>query len=206
LLGQMIAFDDESGHVTRDAIPLAVGTMMIGRAVMAVMAWVITRNIQRFGRKPLFMVGFIALPIRGAMVCLLHKNMWLLLGTQILDGIGDGTYGVMHQVVTQDLMVGTGRFNVALGLVTSCHMAGGALSNLIGETIAEHYGYRAAFLSLGAIGLIPPIIYGCFVPETKYIHNKSRTSTAAEVKSYQTLETQRPVVDRKKENEHAIES
>jgi hypothetical protein len=57
--------------------------------------------LYRFGRKPLFMIGFIVLPIRGVLVAIFHKNIGFLLATQILDGLGDGTYGVMHQVIEQ---------------------------------------------------------------------------------------------------------
>jgi hypothetical protein len=46
---------------------------------------------------------------------------------------------------------------------------GGAFSNLVGETIAEHGGYTNAFLFLSLAALIPLLIYGIFMPSARHL-------------------------------------
>ena len=90
-------------------------------------------QVNRFGRKTLYIYGFVSVPIRGVLCAMYPEVTWLMLCTQILDGVGAGVCGVMKQVVTQDLSRGTGRFNVALGVTSTSEMAGGAISNLVAE-------------------------------------------------------------------------
>jgi len=163
LLGQMISI----GRSESEAIPLAVLTILIGRFTMAAVAQVLNSRIHRHGRRGIFLFGFLSLPIRGVLISLFPNNLSVLLATEILDGIGDGTYGVMHQVVTRDLTAGTGRFNVVLGMVTTCHIAGAATSNLVGEHLASYVGYSMTFLILACCGLLPLLSFALFFPETR---------------------------------------
>jgi hypothetical protein len=99
-------------------------------------------------------------------------------------------------------------------------MAGGALSNLVGEVgaldsaqiahvmkiaithskstgpqiIAGQFGYQAAFLSLAGIGLIPLVVFGYLMPETKNIA-KARALASEATKNYSTVECTHPVSD-----------
>eukprot|EP00301_Raphidiophrys_heterophryoidea_P020609 c5252_g2_i1.p1 GENE.c5252_g2_i1~~c5252_g2_i1.p1 ORF type:complete len:506 (-),score=127.74 c5252_g2_i1:109-1626(-) len=163
LLGQMMSI----GRSESEAIPLAVTTILVGRFTMALVAHALNSRIHTHGRRSLFLVGLASLPIRGVLVAALRTHTVLLLATEVLDGIGDGIYGVMHQVVTRDLTAGSGRFNVALGMVTTCHIFGGATSNLLGEHMASWWGYGTAFVILGLLGLVPLTVFALFFEETR---------------------------------------
>jgi hypothetical protein len=65
------------------------------------------------GRKPLFMLGLVTLPIRCALI-IVWKDQGdaYLLSTQLLDGVGAGLCGLIHPYLVADLTFGTGRFNV----------------------------------------------------------------------------------------------
>lgn len=64
---------------------------------------------------------------------------------------------------------GSGRFALLIGLARTADAVGGAFSNLVGETIAEHYGYTNAYVFLSLAALIPLLFYGFFMPSSRYL-------------------------------------
>jgi MFS family permease len=129
------------------------------------------------GRKALFLIGLFTVPIR----CLLLFGMLILwedsiqsslliqiviLSTQILDGIGAGTFGTMYILVTSDISGGTGRFSLILGMTTAAMSIGGTVSGYLGEALAEDLGYKPTFFILAVMSAVPALIYLVFMPET----------------------------------------
>jgi len=97
LMGQS---DDEDGTPRRSAIPLIAGAIVTAQLMMAAATSVGNRLTMRgVGRKPLFMVGLLTLPLRCALIILWENagDSWLL-STQLLDGIGGGFLGLIHPV------------------------------------------------------------------------------------------------------------
>ena len=82
------------------------------------------------GRKPIFLLGFAVLPIRGVLYTL-SDNPYFLVSVQILDGIAGGIFGVLSVLMVADLTKGTGRFNVTQGALNTAIVIGAALSNLL---------------------------------------------------------------------------
>lgn len=91
---------DENGTLSRSTIPLIAAAIVTAQSTMSI-ATIAGNRLTSFGvgRKPLFMVGLVTLPIRCALIILLKNsgNTWLL-STQILDGIGGGMFGLIHPV------------------------------------------------------------------------------------------------------------
>jgi MFS family permease len=96
------------------------------------------------------------------------KIWWqaLTLSTQILDGVGAGTFGTMYILVTSDISGGTGRFGMTLGLTTAAMSIGGTVSGYLGQALAEDYGYLRAFWILCFMSIIPAALYFFCMPET----------------------------------------
>jgi MFS family permease len=65
----------------------------------------------------------------------------------MLDGVGAGIFGVVSVLVIAELTRGTGRFNLAQGVVATSIGIGAALSNLGAGALAKHAGFPAAFLA-----------------------------------------------------------
>ena len=105
--------DDEQEGMTRTAIPLTAGAIVMAQVVMAVVTYVAGEYTERgWGRKPLFLIGIASLPIRCALIILLKDaGHQYLLATQIFDGIGGGLFGLIHPFIVADITFGTGRFN-----------------------------------------------------------------------------------------------
>jgi MFS family permease len=160
--------DNEDGSPKRSAIPLIAGAIVLAQFTMALATIEAGRltNIG-FGRKPLFMLGLITLPIRCALIIWLkdaHEGLLLL--TQILDGIGAGLCGLIHPYLVADISFGTGRFNVVMGLTASFFGLGATLSNFLGQLMVEKYGHVASLIGSLILSILPVFIFGCCMPET----------------------------------------
>mmetsp|Transcript_12581 Transcript_12581/g.18523 ORF Transcript_12581/g.18523 Transcript_12581/m.18523 type:complete len:519 (-) Transcript_12581:551-2107(-) len=130
-----------------------------------------------YGRKGFFLFGFFSVPIRCLILWFLiglrdaqeEVATWLqilILSTQILDGIGAGTFGTMYILVTSDIAGGTGRFSLILGMTTAAMSIGGTVSGYLGQALAEDLSYRTAFFILAVMSLVPAVLYLLFMPET----------------------------------------
>jgi predicted MFS family arabinose efflux permease len=124
------------------------------------------RKAGTWGRKPLLLIAFGVLPVRGVLYILTTKTV-LLVAIQILDGIGAAIFGVVSVLVIADLTRGTGRFNLTLGAITTAVGIGASLSQLIAGSVVHHAGSRAGFLFLAMIGLAAFAILYFFMPETR---------------------------------------
>ncbi|GKY92648.1 hypothetical protein MPSEU_000234900 [Mayamaea pseudoterrestris] len=128
-----------------------------------------------FGRKTLFLIGLFIVPVRCLILgSLLHFRTansgpfleFLILATQVFDGIGAGTFGTMYILVTSDISGGTGRFSMTLGMTTAAMSIGGTVSGYLGEALAQDIGYKQAFFILMVMSLVPALLYLFFMPET----------------------------------------
>jgi MFS family permease len=77
--------------------------------VAATVGWAMRRGI---GRKTIFLVAFVTLPIRGFLFMLTDSPLGVV-AIQLLDGVTAGIFGVISIIIAADLMRGTGRFNLA---------------------------------------------------------------------------------------------
>lgn len=123
------------------------------------------------GRKPVFLVAFLALPLRGLIFASTHDPR-LLIATQILDGIGAGIFGVVAVLIIADLTRNTGRFNFTLGMIATAGGLGAAASNAITGYVVSMHGYTAGFSMLAAISLFAAAVFWLFMPETDIAHGK----------------------------------
>ena len=124
------------------------------------------RKAGTWGRKPLLLIAFGVLPIRGILYTL-TANTELLVAIQILDGIGAGIFGVVSVLVIADLTRGTGRFNLTLGAITTAVGIGASLSQVIAGGIVHRVGSHAGFLFLAAVASAAFAILYFFMPETR---------------------------------------
>ena len=160
LLGEMLA--KGKGRTSMMFMSACVVTTQFTITLLA--AWV-GRAAGSWGRKPLLLIGFGVLPIRGVLYTLTH-NLYLLVGIQVLDGIGAGIFGVVSVLVIADLTRGTGRFNLTLGAIATAVGIGAALSQTIAGSIVHHFSDRAGFLFLASVAAAAFAILWLFMPET----------------------------------------
>ena len=170
LVGQKLALVNEGLGTT-----LMAACIVIAQLVMIPAALLVGAKADDWGRKPLFLAGFLILALRGALYPLSDDPYWLV-GVQALDGVGAGIFGALFPVVVADLTRGTGRFNVSLGAIATALGLGAALSATFAGLIVVMAGYSAAFLALAAIAGMGLLIYAAFMPETKPLSGQEGAS------------------------------
>ena len=144
-----------------DASALTATTIVVAQATMVVVALLAMRWIRVHGHWWVLLVAFMALPLRALVAASLIHG-WGVFPVQILDGLGAGLQAVVVPALVARLLQGTGRVNVGQGAVMTVQGVGAALSPALGGWLAHAFGYRIAFLALGAIALLAVALWaGC---------------------------------------------
>lgn len=161
LLGQRLSV----GHDHSSSLYMSACIIVAQLVMIPVATWA-GRLAGTHGRKPVFMLGFGVLPVRG-MLYTLSGNPYMLVSIQVLDGIGAGIFGVLSVLVVADLTRGTGRFNITNGAISTATGIGAALSNAVSGGIVHYAGYNGAFLTLAGIAAVAALWFGLEMPETQ---------------------------------------
>jgi predicted MFS family arabinose efflux permease len=140
--------------------------IVVPQLVVALVSPWIGHHAELVGRRPLLLLGFAALPIRGLLFAVVH-DPYLLVVVQLLDGISAAVFGVMVPLVVSDVTRGTGHFNLALGVVGTATGIGAALSTTFAGYISDHFGSHSAFLWLAAMAGIGLALIWKLMPETR---------------------------------------
>ena len=154
------------------------GGVIVTQLVTIPIGLAVGRWAPRLARKPIFLVGFAVLPVRG-LLYLLADSPATLLALQVLDGIGAAIFGAMFTLMIGDLTRGSGHFNFALGLGGACVGLGAALSNLVAGTVAHLAGYGTAFVMLAGIAAGALTLFALAMPETRHRPRSSPASAPA---------------------------
>jgi len=160
------------------ATPLTSACIVAAQVVMVPMAWLVGSKADVWGRKPLLILGFVILPVRGGLYTLSNDPYWLV-AVQMLDGIGAGIFGALFPVIVKDLTQGTGRFNVSLGALSTVFGLGAALSNSLAGFVVQQAGYNAAFLTLAGVAAVALTLLWLAMPETLEKPSFERHTTVA---------------------------
>jgi MFS family permease len=148
------------------ASSLVGACIVVPQLVVAGCAPWVGRMADRWGRRPLLVVCFIALSVRGVLFALVH-SAYLVVAIQVLDGVCAAILGVVVPLVVADIMRGTGRFNLGLGIVGSAVGIGAALSTSLAGYATDHLGAGVAFAGLAAVSLVGLALVWLLLPETR---------------------------------------
>jgi MFS family permease len=147
--------------------------VVVPQIIVALLAPWVGRTANTWGRRPLLLIGLGVVPIRSGLFAL-TTDPALLVVIQLLDGLTGAVLGVLTALVIADITKGTGRFNLAQGLVGTLSGVGAALSTSISGLIAERFGQMAGFLGVTTVGLIAVAIFWMFMPETRSLAHRQR--------------------------------
>jgi len=165
LLGEMLA----KGH-GRSSMMFMSACVITTQVIVTLLASWTSLKATQWGRKPLLLIAFGVLPIRGVLYTLTH-NALPLIAVQVLDGIAAAIFGVVSVLVIADLTKGSGRFNLMLGAVTTAVGVGAALSQSVAGSIVHRFGYNAAFLFLAGVSALAFVLLWRVMPETRRVHS-----------------------------------
>ena len=142
LLGQKLALS----HPGQETV-LVSASVITAQLVTIPIALLVGRKANIWGRKRLLLIGFAALPIRGALYTISDNAVWLV-SVQILDGVAAGTLDALIPLVLADIMHGTGRYSAARGVLGTVQGVAGSLSMTVAGFLVIATGYGATFLAL----------------------------------------------------------
>jgi predicted MFS family arabinose efflux permease len=151
---------------SRWATALIAVCIVVPQLLVALVSPWIGRRAQTRGRRPLLILGFIVLPIRGVLFAVVHDPNVLVV-VQLLDGISAAVFGVLVPLVVVDVTRGTGHFNLALGIAGTAIGVGASLSTTLAGYISDHFGSASAFLVLAAIAAAGLASIWLLMPETR---------------------------------------
>lgn len=165
LVAQKLALDHpgyESGLTSAAIIVTQLAT--IPMALLAARA-------NALGRRPLLILAFTAVPLRGLLCASFHDPGWLL-AIQLLDGVGAGLYDALLPLVLADLMRGSGRYSLARGLLGTIQGIGGSTGQGAAGFVVATFGYGVGFVCLSAVAFAALLLIVFAMPETRPARRK----------------------------------
>jgi len=141
--------------------------IVVPQAIVALMSPTVGVKAQAWGRRPLLLIGFAALAVRGLLFAVVH-DPFLLVAVQLFDGITAAVFAVMIPLIVADVAFGSGHFNFAQGIVGTATGIGASLSTLLAGYASDAFGSSVAFLGLACVGAVGLATIALIMPETKH--------------------------------------
>ncbi|MGL5167031.1 MAG: MFS transporter [Afipia sp.] len=145
---------------------LIAACIIVPQAIVALTSPSVGRIAQKFGRRPLLLLGFAALAIRGVLFATV-TDPYLLVAVQVFDGITAAVFAVMIPLIVADIAFGSGHFNLAQGIVGTATGIGASLSTVLAGYAADQFGSSVAFLGLAAVAAVGLVMIWTIMPETR---------------------------------------
>ena len=145
---------------------LIAACIIVPQAIVALMSPSVGRKAQQWGRRPLLLMGFAALAIRGVMFATVH-DPYLLVAVQVFDGITAAVFGVMVPLIVADVAFGSGHFNLAQGIVGTATGIGASLSTVLAGYVSDKFGSTIAFTGLACVAAVGLALVWLAMPETR---------------------------------------
>ena len=148
------------------ATVLIAACIIVPQAIVALTSPSIGRKAQAFGRRPLLVLGFGALAVRGLLFATV-RDPYLLVAVQVLDGITAAVFSVMIPLIVADVAFGSGHFNLAQGVVGTATGIGASLSTVVAGYVSDKFGSSVAFAGLAAVAAVGLVVIWLAMPETR---------------------------------------
>jgi MFS family permease len=142
------------------------GLIVVPQVVVAILAPWVGYCSELWGRKPLLLAGF-AFEVVRALLFAWITDPRLMVAAQLLDGITGSVVTILTILVITDLTTGTGRFNLAQGVVGALTGTAAAISTTAVGFIAQGFGDAVGFLTMAACTSASIILLWVLLPETR---------------------------------------
>lgn len=148
------------------ASALVAACIVLPQLTTAILSPTVAQAAQSWGRRPVLLVGFVMLPARGLVLAWTNDPL-VIVAVQVLDGVSAAALGVLVPLILADLARGTGRYNLAQGIIGCATGIGAILSTAVAGHLADRYGTGAAFLCLSGAAVAAVLLLALLMPETK---------------------------------------
>jgi predicted MFS family arabinose efflux permease len=155
------------------ATVLIAACIIVPQAIVALLSPSVGAKAQSWGRRPLLLIGFGALAMRGLLFATV-RDPYLLVMVQLFDGITAAVFAVMVPLIVADVAFGSGHFNLAQGIVGTATGIGASLSNALAGFVSDKFGSEIAFLGLAAVAALGLAVIAALMPETRPVNEGAR--------------------------------
>jgi MFS family permease len=145
---------------------LIAACIIVPQAIVALTSPSVGRKAQTLGRRPLLLLAFAALAIRGLLFATV-KDPYLLVVVQVFDGITAAVFSVLVPLVVADVAFGSGHFNLAQGIVGTAVGIGASLSTVLAGYVSDKLGSSTAFVGLAGVAALGLLMVWLIMPETR---------------------------------------
>jgi MFS family permease len=152
-------------EIAHSAIFMA-GLIVVPQVIVAILAPWVGYCSELWGRKPILLVG-LGFEVARALLFACISDPRLMVAIQLLDGITGSIVTILTILVITDLTAGTGRFNLAQGVVGALTGTAAAISTGAIGLIAQYFGDGIGFVTMAACTSASIVLLWLFLPETR---------------------------------------
>jgi MFS family permease len=151
---------------SRFATILVATSIVAPQLIVAVLSPWVGHRAELWGRRPLLVLCFAALAVRGLLFAFLI-NPYLLMAAQLLDGVSGAALAVLVPLIIADVSGETGHFNLAQGAVGCAVGVGASISTTLAGYVSDRFDSQTAFLMMAGFGLLGLSAVSLAMPETR---------------------------------------
>jgi MFS family permease len=145
---------------------LVATSIVAPQLIVAVLSPWVGHKAELWGRRPLLILCFVALAVRGLLFAFL-VNPYLLMAAQLLDGVSGAVLAVLVPLIIADVSGNTGHFNLAQGAVGCAVGIGASISTTLAGYVSDRFDSSTAFLMMAGFGLLGLAAASLAMPETR---------------------------------------
>jgi MFS family permease len=145
---------------------LMAGLIITPQIIAAVLSPWVGYYSEKFGRKPLLLVGFGVDALRALLFAFFTTYPFLIIG-QCLAGVSSACVTVLTILMITDMTTGTGRFNLVQGIIGTVIAIAAAISTGTTGFVFERFGHFSGFVILGAAAAAAAALFWAGLTETK---------------------------------------
>lgn len=161
-----LAAGEVTAHMSDNVQLVIAACIIVPQMVVAALSPWVGRSAERWGRRPLLIMGFAALPVRALLFAGV-SSPYLLAPVQLFDGISAAVFGVMLPLIAADVAGGKGHYNLCIGLFGLTAGIGATLSTLAAGFVADRFGNTVSFIGLAVAGALAVVLVWTALPETR---------------------------------------
>jgi MFS family permease len=157
---------DLAQEKNQSASLLMAGLIITPQIIAATLSPWVGYYSEKFGRKPLLLIGFGIESLRALLFAAYSSYPILIVG-QSLGGISAACVTVLTVLMIADMTTGTGRFNLVQGFIGTVIAIAAAISTGGTGFLFEKFGHFPGFLILGAAAAAATLLFWAALTETK---------------------------------------
>jgi MFS family permease len=142
------------------------GLVVVPQVIVAALAPWVGFHSEKRGRRPLLLIGFALEPVRALLLAATAAYP-ALVAAQVLSGLTGATIGVLTVIVVADLTAGTGRFNLAIGVLGALGGVAASISTTVSGYIFQLLGPHLGYVPLAAVAALATVMVWVFLAESK---------------------------------------